>query len=52
MPLPQQAAVWRKASTVALAFWQEAERMVQNDAFKIICKDSAKKLERLSSNHV
>jgi hypothetical protein len=37
---------------VALAFWQEAERMVQNDAFKIICKANAQKLERLSSTHV
>lgn len=52
MPLPQQAAVWRKASTAALAFWQEAEGVVQNDAFKIICKDNVQKLERLSSTHV
>ena len=52
MPLPQQAALWRKASTAALTFWQEAERMVQNDAFKIICKANAQKLERLSSTHV
>ena len=52
MPLPQQTAVWRKASTAALAFWQEAARMVQSDAFKMICKVNAQKLERLSSNHV